>query len=86
MSCQEIFDVSVTALYLIELIQLGHIAKGAVDIGLKFKSRNMRCFSTKKMDTSPVGLDDDGNATGNVYVVRDSLVRLRCKHGQTKTT
>ena len=39
-SCRDIFSVSVNALHLIELLQLGHIDKGAVDTWLKFKSHN----------------------------------------------
>ena len=70
-SCRDIFYVSINALHLIELLQLGHIDMGAVDTGLKFKSHNQRYFIAKKKDTSPVGLDDDGNTTGKVYAVSD---------------
>ena len=47
-SCRDNFDFSVNTLHLIELLQLVHIDNGAVDTGLKFKSRNQRWFSAKK--------------------------------------
>ena len=85
MSARDIFHVSHSALHLIELLEIGNTAKGAVDTRAHYNSCNQRWFTTKKKHESTVVLGEDGNAGEPVNVDRDTLVEFRCKRGGRET-
>ena len=70
-----------SALYLIELLEIGNTSNGEVDTRLQYKSRNQSWFTTNKKHESTVDLDEDGNAGKPKNLDRDTLVELRCKCG-----
>ena len=74
MSALDIFHVSHSALHLIELLEIGNTAKGAVDTRAQYNSRNQRWFTTKKKHESTVGFDEDENVGETVNVARDTIL------------
>jgi len=88
--CVDLDDVCDKALSLVKVLQLGHIDKGAVTTASKFNSRNGRWFSQKKKkDSRDVSLDqvcEDKACDDVLYIQRNSLIRLNCKHENKTST
>ena len=85
--CQAMDDLSLNALKLIELLQLGSIDNVAVSMEGKYKSRNENWFQAKKGNTLLGDLYDatNGNSGDKVNVVRNTLVKFVCKSGKPET-
>jgi len=85
--CEKLEDMALGALKVIECAQLGKVGKGSISPEGKHKSRNQRWFTAKAKDTSLKDNGDDAEVEGGdaVWIKRDSLVQMGCKHGEVTT-
>ena len=83
LTCNGIGDVGNASLKVVQLLQLGKLEKGSVTLDAKHNSRNGRWFSQKAAavhsGTSEVG----GGDNAGLYIMRDSLVHIKCKRGKS---
>ena len=85
--CNDIGNVQSTAFDLVQLLQLGKLEKGSLSSASKYNSRNGRWFSQKassSVSDVAASMGDEENDSGR-FVVRDSLVQMKCKRGRSET-
>jgi len=87
LTCDTLEDLATEALKVIECAELGKVVKGSSSQEGKHKARNQRWFIAKAKATSLKDDGDDEEVQGEdaVWIKRDSLVKMGCKHGRVTT-
>jgi hypothetical protein len=85
--CRDMSNVGKSAFKFIQLLQLGKCEKGALTSSSKYNSRNGRWFSQKASSggCDADGVTGEGGADGELYIMRDSLIQLKCKRGKSES-